>query len=167
MKVKRKLVGNPGTGALIVRTQNPHDGTSANQTWALDTTFIPMARGFVCLAALVDRATRKALAHRVAITLEATHAVESLEEAFARHRQPESGTRTKAASPRKTRSPRPCWAEASSEATYFALSMFWRRNQAIAAAGSSSNAALERPTGPGSNVECSAKSVVGTRACSP
>jgi Na+-transporting NADH:ubiquinone oxidoreductase subunit NqrD len=49
-----------------------------------------MARGFVCLAALVDRATRKALAHRVAITLEATHAVESLEEAFARHRQPEN-----------------------------------------------------------------------------
>lgn len=41
----------------------------ANQAWALDTTYIPMARGFVYLTAVVDWATRKILAHRVAITL--------------------------------------------------------------------------------------------------
>jgi putative transposase len=44
-----------------------------------------MARGFVYLTAVVDWASRKILSHRVAITLEATHAVEALEEAFVRY----------------------------------------------------------------------------------
>ncbi|MFL9946052.1 IS3 family transposase [Paraburkholderia agricolaris] len=61
----------------------------ANQVWALDTSYIPMARGFVYLTAVVDWASRKVLAHRVAITMEAMHAVEALEEAFAKHGQPE------------------------------------------------------------------------------
>lgn len=61
----------------------------ANQVWALDTSYIPMARGFVYLTAVVDWASRKVLAHRVAITLEAIHAVEVLEEAFAKYGQPE------------------------------------------------------------------------------
>ncbi len=60
----------------------------ANQMFALDTTYIPMARGFVYLTAVVDWASRKILAHRVAITLEATHAVEVVEEAFARYGLP-------------------------------------------------------------------------------
>src|SRR6202522_4246501 len=63
--------------------------TRANQVWALDTSYIPMARGFVYLTAVVDWASRKVLAHRVAITMEAMHAVEALEEAFAKHGQPE------------------------------------------------------------------------------
>ncbi|NTX19657.1 IS3 family transposase [Burkholderia cepacia] len=61
----------------------------ANQAWALDTTYIPMARGFVYLTAVVDWSRRKVLSHRVAITLEAVHAVEALEEAFARYGQPD------------------------------------------------------------------------------
>ncbi|AWV05403.1 IS3 family transposase (plasmid) [Burkholderia sp. JP2-270] len=61
----------------------------ANQAWALDTTYIPMARGFVYLTAVVDWSSRKVLSHRVAITLEAMHAVEALEEAFARYGQPD------------------------------------------------------------------------------
>jgi putative transposase len=61
----------------------------ANQVFALDTTYIPMARGFVYLTAVVDWASRKVLAHRVAITLEAIHAVEALEEAFARYGLPD------------------------------------------------------------------------------
>jgi putative transposase len=61
----------------------------ANQVWALDTSYIPMARGFVYLTAVVDWASRKVLAHRVAITMEAMHAVEALEEAFAKYGQPE------------------------------------------------------------------------------
>ncbi|BCZ84811.1 transposase [Paraburkholderia terrae] len=61
----------------------------ANQVWALDTSYIPMARGFVYLTAVVDWASRKVLAHRVAITMEAMHAVEALEEAFAEYGQPE------------------------------------------------------------------------------
>jgi putative transposase len=61
----------------------------ANQVWALDTTYIPMARGFVYLTAVVDVASRKVLAHKVAITLEAAHAREVIEQAFARYGTPE------------------------------------------------------------------------------
>ena len=63
--------------------------TRANQVWALDTTYIPMARGFVYLTAVVDVASRKVLAHKVAITLEAVHATEVIEQAFARYGTPE------------------------------------------------------------------------------
>ena len=63
--------------------------TRPNQVWALDTTYIPMARGFVYLTAVVDVATRRVLAHRVAITLEAIHAKEVIEQALARWGTPE------------------------------------------------------------------------------
>lgn len=63
--------------------------TRANQVWALDTTYIPMARGFVYLTAVVDVASRRVLAHRVAITLEAIHAKEVIEQALARWGTPE------------------------------------------------------------------------------
>jgi len=63
--------------------------TRSNQVWALDTTYIPMARGFVYLTAVVDVASRKVLAHKVAITLEACHAREVIEQAFLRHGTPE------------------------------------------------------------------------------
>jgi putative transposase len=61
----------------------------ANQVWALDTTYIRMARGFVYLTAVVDVASRRVLAHKVAITMEAVHAKEVIEQAFARHGTPE------------------------------------------------------------------------------
>jgi len=61
----------------------------ANQVWALDTTYIRMARGFVYLTAVVDVVSRKVLAHKVAITLEAVHAKEVIEQAFARYGTPE------------------------------------------------------------------------------
>jgi putative transposase len=63
--------------------------TCSNQVWALDTTYIPMARGFVYLTAVVDVASRKVLAHKVAITLEACHATEVIEQAFLRHGTPQ------------------------------------------------------------------------------
>ena len=63
--------------------------TRANQVWALDTTYIPMARGFVYLTAVVDVASRVVLAHKVAITMEACHAKEIIEQAFARFGVPE------------------------------------------------------------------------------
>jgi len=63
--------------------------TRANQVWALDTTYIPMARGFVYLTAVVDVASRRVLAHKVAITLEAVHAREVIEQAFVRYGIPE------------------------------------------------------------------------------
>jgi len=61
----------------------------ANQVWALDTTYIPMAKGFVYLTAVVDWGSRKVLAAKVAITLEACHAVDVLQEALNHHGKPE------------------------------------------------------------------------------
>lgn len=61
----------------------------ANQVWALDTTYIPLAKGFAYLTAVVDWATRKVLAAKVAITLEACHAVDVLEQAFKRYSSPD------------------------------------------------------------------------------
>ena len=61
----------------------------ANQVWATDITYIPMARGFVYLAAVVDVFSRRVLSHRVSITMEADFCVEALEEALARHGKPE------------------------------------------------------------------------------
>ena len=63
--------------------------TRSNQVWALDTTYIPMARGFAYLTAVVDVASRRVLAHKVAITLEASHAKEVFEQALARYGTPE------------------------------------------------------------------------------
>ncbi len=61
----------------------------ANQVWALDTTYIRMAKGFVYLIAVIDWASRKVLASKVTITLEACHAVSVLQEAFNHHGTPE------------------------------------------------------------------------------
>ncbi len=63
--------------------------TQANQVWALDTTYIPMAKGFVYLIAVVDVASRRVLAHKVAISLEACHAREVIEQAFVRYGTPQ------------------------------------------------------------------------------
>ena len=60
-----------------------------NQVWAMDITYIPMARGFVYLAAVVDWFSRRVLAWRLSITMEAGFCVEALEEALARQGKPE------------------------------------------------------------------------------
>lgn len=60
-----------------------------NQVWAMDITYIPMARGFVYLAAVVDWFSRKVLAWRVSITLDAAFCLEAVEEALARYGKPE------------------------------------------------------------------------------
>ena len=57
--------------------------------WALDTTYIPMRQGFVYLTAIVDVATRRVMAHKVATSLEAGHAKEILQEALAKYGAPE------------------------------------------------------------------------------
>jgi putative transposase len=63
--------------------------TQANQVWAMDITYIPMARGFVYLAAVVDWFSRRVLSWRVSITMEVEFCLEAVEEALARHGQPE------------------------------------------------------------------------------
>ena len=51
-----------------------------NQVWAMDITYIPMARGFVYLAAVMDWHSRKVLAWRVSVTMDTDFCVEALEE---------------------------------------------------------------------------------------
>ncbi len=60
-----------------------------DHVWAMDITYIPMARGFVYLAAVVDWCSRRVLSHRVSITMEADFCIEALEEALAKHGRPE------------------------------------------------------------------------------
>jgi len=60
-----------------------------DQAWAMDLTYVPMARGFVYLAAVVDWYSRRVLAWRLSITMEAAFCVEALEEALARHGKPD------------------------------------------------------------------------------
>ncbi len=54
----------------------------------MDITYIPMAHGFVYLAAVLDWATRRVLSWRLSITMEASFCVETLEDALARHGKP-------------------------------------------------------------------------------
>ena len=59
-----------------------------NQVWATDITYVPMARGFVYLCAVMDWFSRRILAWRLSNTMEAEFCVETLEEALARHAKP-------------------------------------------------------------------------------
>jgi putative transposase len=60
-----------------------------NQVWAMDITYIPMARGFVYLCAVVDWFSRRVLAWRLSITMEVEFCLEAVEEALVRHGKPE------------------------------------------------------------------------------
>jgi putative transposase len=61
----------------------------SNQVWAMDITYIPMARGFVYLAAVIDWLSRRVLAWEVSITMEADFCIRAVEAALARHGRPE------------------------------------------------------------------------------
>ena len=60
-----------------------------NQVWCADITYIPMARGFVYLVAVMDWFSRRVLAWRLSIGMETDFCVEALSEALARHGRPE------------------------------------------------------------------------------
>ena len=60
-----------------------------NQVWAMDLTYIPMARGFVYLAAIIDWHSRKVLAWDVSISMEADFCVRVLDAALERYGKPE------------------------------------------------------------------------------
>jgi putative transposase len=63
--------------------------TRANQVWAMDITYIPMARGFVYLAAVVDWFSRRILAWKLSITMDVSFCIEALEEAISTNEKPE------------------------------------------------------------------------------
>ena len=62
--------------------------TQPNEVWAMDVTYIPMPRGFVYLAAVMDWASRRVLSWRVSISLDSAFCVAALEEAIARYGRP-------------------------------------------------------------------------------
>lgn len=55
----------------------------------MDITYIPMARGFVYLTAVVDWFSRKVLAWRLSITMDVAFCIEAVEEAMAHFGRPE------------------------------------------------------------------------------
>jgi len=100
----RTLMGKMGITAMYrkPRLSKPHpdhkiypyllrnlDISRANQVWAADITYLPMARGFCYLVAIMDWASREVLAWRVSNTLDASFCVEALQEALTRYGTPE------------------------------------------------------------------------------
>jgi|TARA_B100001971_G_C18178233_1_gene531172 putative transposase len=63
--------------------------TRSNQVWAMDITYIPMARGFVYLAAVLDWYSRRVLSWKLSTTMDMHFCVDAVEEAIATHGKPE------------------------------------------------------------------------------
>ena len=76
-----------------------------NQVWAMDITYIPMAKGFVYLAVVLDWFSLRVPSWRVSITMEAAFCVETLEDALAKHGKPTSSIPIRAVSSRARPSP--------------------------------------------------------------
>jgi putative transposase len=100
----RTLMRKMGIEALYQkpRLSKPHPGhtsypyllkgvgiTEANKAWASDITYIPMAKGFCYLVAIMDLASRKVLSWRVSNTLDTSFCIEALEEAIQAYGTPE------------------------------------------------------------------------------
>ena len=63
--------------------------TRPNQVWAMDISYIPMARGFVYLAAVVDWFSRRILSWKLSITMDVSFCLEAVEEALSMNEKPE------------------------------------------------------------------------------
>ncbi len=86
----KRRTSSPGEGHKIypylLRTLKV---TRPGQVYAADITYIPMAKGFLYLAAVIDWHSRKVLAHRLSNTMDAAFCVEAAEEAIVRYGAPE------------------------------------------------------------------------------
>jgi len=100
----RTLMRKMGIAALYKKPclSKPHPGhkiypyllrgmdiTAAGHVWCADVTYLPMARGFCYLAAVMDWASRRVLSFRLSNTLDASFCIEALEEALDRYDAPE------------------------------------------------------------------------------
>jgi putative transposase len=87
---RRPRTSKPGSGHKIYPyLLRGMEITRPNQVWAMDISYIPMARGFVYLAVVLDWFSRRVLSWRLSITMEAAFCVETLEDALARHGKPD------------------------------------------------------------------------------
>lgn len=89
------------------------DISAANDVWCADITYIPMARGFCYLVAIMDVASRRILAWRLSNTMDARFCVAALEEALVRYGAPtifntDQGVHQFGVQP-EARRPRHCW----------------------------------------------------------
>jgi putative transposase len=64
--------------------------TRSNRVWAMDITYIPMARRFVYLAAVVDWFSRRVFVWRLSIAMETSFCIEARDEALSRNEKPET-----------------------------------------------------------------------------
>jgi len=100
----RRLMRLMGLEAIYQapRTSDPHPGhriypyllkrmkiDRPNQVWCADITYIPVQRGFLYLAAIMDWASRHVLAWRLSNTMDASFCVEVLNEALSKYGKPE------------------------------------------------------------------------------
>jgi len=86
----RKKLSQPGAGHRVYPyALRDVSITRPNQVWAADICYIPMAKGFVYLMAIMDWASRRVLAWRLSNTLDSHFCVEALEEALAQYGPPE------------------------------------------------------------------------------
>ena len=100
----QRLMRNMGLHALYPKPRTTHPGKGhkiypyllkglsikhPNQVWSSDITYIPMAKGFMYLVAIMDWATRRVLSWRVSNTMDAEFCVEALKEALRRYGAPE------------------------------------------------------------------------------
>ena len=100
----QRLMRNMGLHALYPKPRTTHPGKGhkiypyllkglsiehPNQVWSSDITYIPMAKGFMYLVAILDWATRRVLSWRVSNTMDAEFCVEALKEALRRYGAPE------------------------------------------------------------------------------
>ena len=99
-----RLMKRMGLQALYrkPRTTQPHPGHQVypyllrdlvidrpNQVWAMDITYLPMAKGFLYLVAVMDWHTRRVLSWKLSNTMDTSFCLEALAEALARHGPPE------------------------------------------------------------------------------
>jgi putative transposase len=100
----RTLMRKMGIEALYQkpRLSEPHPGnkiypyllrnmeiTRANQVWVADICYLPMAKGFGYLVAVMDWASRRVLSWRLSNTLDPSFCTEALEEALKNYGTPE------------------------------------------------------------------------------
>jgi putative transposase len=102
--VVRGLMRKMGIEAIYKkpRLSEPHPGhtiypyllrglsiTGGNAVWSTDITYIPMAKGFCYLVAIMDWASRKVLSWRISNTLDTSFCIEALEEAISCYGTPQ------------------------------------------------------------------------------
>ncbi|HCH1012726.1 TPA: IS3 family transposase [Vibrio parahaemolyticus] len=90
-RIRNELIkkGHKVNRKRIVRIMRDIEVTYPNQAWAIDITYIPMAKGFLYLVAIIDWFSRKVLSWRLSNTMDTSFCLEALEEALQHYGPPD------------------------------------------------------------------------------